>query len=241
MKKIVIKIGSAVLEHNGGINQGIICDIAHQIKVVKDLGYSVIIVTSGAVVSCDNKNYSDSLRAAIGQPQLMSRYVYYLEEFDIQAGQFLYTHEDLAGERKIYTKKVLLEALKNGIVPIINANDSVSHEELNALMEYSDNDILARDIALMIGAKKIFLLIDKPGLLDFEGRVVSRVSDFKEAKRFVSGERSGRSGGMLSKITIAECLAEAEIETILLPGRQKNVIVEFLKSGRIGTIFKAKK
>lgn len=238
MKKIVIKIGSAVLEYKGGINQGIICDVAHQIKVLQDLGYSVVIVTSGAVASCDNKSYSDSLRAAIGQPKLMSLYVYYLDEFNIKTGQFLYTHEDLAGERKIYTKKVLLEALKNGIVPIINANDSVSHDELDALMEYSDNDILAKDIALMIGAKKVLLLMDKPGLLDGEGRVVSRVGDFKEAKKLVSGERSGRSGGMMSKIAIAERLAEAGIETMLLPGKQKNAIVEFLKTGKIGTIFK---
>lgn len=238
--KIVIKIGSAVLENGGTIDNSVIGEIAQQIKKLKDLGMSVIVVTSGAVASCNEKSYSDSLRASIGQPQLMSLYISNFKRFGIRAGQFLYTHEDLAGGKRFYTKKVLLEAIKRGVVPIINANDSVSHEEIDALKQYSDNDILAGDIALMVEAKRVPLLIDKPGLLDHDGKVISVVNDFKEAKKFINSEKSGRSGGMASKIAVAERLAKAGIETRLLPGKQKNILIESLEGKNIGTIFKVK-
>lgn len=247
--RIVIKIGSAVFidSKDMKIDKEVFLDIVGQIKKLKKQGHSVVVVTSGAVASCGNKKYSRALNSAIGQPRLMSFYGNILKNYDIEVCQLLFIHEDLEGERCRYVQKLLFECIENGIVPIINANDAVSSEELDALKQYADNDILAERVASLISADVVFILTDQKGLIDFEsGKVVQEVEDwegFDAAKLLVKKCKSsiGR-GGMASKVKVAEnlCMAHS-IEVRLLPGRQENAIIDSLSGKKIGTIFKAKK
>lgn len=238
--KIVIKIGSSVLTGSNSsspINKKVLRDIVSQVADLQKAEHAVIIVTSGAVASCP-KNYSKSLRAAVGQPRLIKLYSDNFDLHDIESCQLLFTYADLKGEGKKYTSRLILEALNKKVVPIINANDSVNSEELDALGKYADNDVLASQIALMTKADLLFILLKEPGLVDFKNkRVVNIVSNFDEAMKLILGKSKSGTGGMMSKIKVAKFLKSKGIETRLIPGRAKNSIIRSIRNEIVGTKF----
>jgi len=241
--KIVVKIGSSVLARSNSefpVNKRVLYGIAAQIAELQKAGNGVVVVTSGAVASC-RKNYSKSLRAAVGQPRLMKLYSDAFEVHGLEVCQLLFTHADLGGKRSKYTLRLISEALKKKVIPVINANDSVTSEELDALKEYADNDILASRIALMAKADLLLILIREPGLMDFKKKkVVHSISNFSKALKLIKGKSKSGTGGMESKIKIAKLLREKGIETRLIPGRAKNSLLRSIRSETIGTRFKRK-
>ncbi len=238
--KIVVKVGSAVLTGSNSnflVNKKVLHNIVSQVAELQKAGHAVIIVTSGAVASCP-RNYSKSLRAAVGQPRLIKLYSDNFNLHNIESCQLLFTYADLKGERKQYTSRLILEALNKKVVPIINANDGVNSEELDALGKYADNDVLASQIALMIKAELLFILLKEPGLVDFKNKkVVNVVSSFDEATKLILGKSKSGTGGMMSKIKVAKFLKGKGIETRLIPGRIKNSIVRSIRNEVIGTKF----
>ena len=238
--KIVVKVGRAVLTGSNSnflVNKKVLHNIVSQVAELQKAGHAVIIVTSGAVASCP-RNYSKSLRAAVGQPRLIKLYSDNFNLHNIESCQLLFTYADLKGERKQYTSRLILEALNKKVVPIINANDGVNSEELDALGKYADNDILASQIALMIKAELLFILLKEPGLVDFKNKkVVNVVSSFDEATKLILGKSKSGTGGMMSKIKVAKFLKGKGIETRLIPGRIKNSIVRSIRNEVIGTKF----
>lgn len=244
--KMVIKIGSAVLvdSRDSKIDREVFANIIEQIVELKEQGHSVVVVTSGAVASSGNRKYSGALNAAIGQPRLMKFYDDFFGSRNVEICQLLVTYEDIESERHKHIKKLLLECIESGVVPIINANDAVSHEELDALRQYADNDVLAGKVASLIGADSVFILTDQKGLVDFKsGNVVREVegqAEFNGAKLLIEEYKSSvGKGGMASKIEVAENLCKLGIEVRLLPGRQEDVIIDSLSGDKEGTIFKA--
>lgn len=238
--KIVIKIGSLVLtgsSSNFPVNKRILYSIASQTAKLTKTGHAVIIVTSGAVASC-RKNYSKNLRAAIGQPRLMKLYSDAFNTRGLEVCQLLFTYEDLKGEKSKYTGRLIAEALKKKVIPVINANDSVSSEELDTLREYADNDVLASKIAVMTKADMLIILIREAGLMDFKNnRVVHNVSNFSKALKLVKGRSKSGTGGMESKIKVAKLLKSKNIETRFIPGRSKNSLIRSIRNENIGTRF----
>lgn len=238
--KIVIKIGSSVLtgsNSNFPVNKKVLYNIASQTAELTKTGHLVIIVTSGAVASC-RKNYSKNLRAAIGQPRLMKLYSDAFNTQGLEVCQLLFTYEDLKGGKSKYTGRLIAEALKKKVIPVINANDSVSNEELDTLQEYADNDVLASHIATMLKADLLIILIKEAGLMDFKNnRVVHNVSSFSKALKLVEGRSKSGTGGMASKIKAAKFLKGKGIETRLIPGRAKNSLIRSIRGEIIGTRF----
>ena len=240
--KIVIKLGSAVLVRDGLIDRRAMVSVAGQIDELMRQGHAVVLVSSGAVASCPDERYSKSLRAAIGQPKLMRLYKDYFGIFGRETCQLLYTHEDLGGSRSVYTKKIVLEAIAQGIVPVINANDSVNSKELDALKEYADNDALAARVATMIAADRVYLLIGEQGLMDYDtGKVIHTVDSVKKAAQLARGKSAVGSGGMQSKLAVADMLRKKGIDVWLLPGKEPAAIIDSMKGEKIGTGFLAKK
>lgn len=238
--RIIIKIGSAVLVSgkSGRINKKGLSNIISQVKELVKSGHEVVIVTSGAVASCPVKIYPKNLRAAIGQPKLMALYSKNFERFSVEICQLLYTHHDLDGNRKKYTRDLISSALKNKIVPIINANDAVSSEELDALKKYADNDVLAAKVAVMAGADIVFLLLKEDGLIDFKAKkVVDFAGDFRRSLKLARNKSSLGNGGMASKIKMAKYLKNRGIETRLVSGLRRNSIIKSLNNEKIGTRF----
>ncbi len=239
--KVVIKIGSAVLvdSKTGKINKKILGNIVSQAKQLLKKGHKVIFVTSGAVASCNHAEFPKNLRASIGQPKLMNIYSDYFRKNGYEICQLLYTHYDLDGSGKKYTKDLILKAISHDIVPIINANDGVSSEELDALKKYADNDVLAARVAALIKADLAIFLIKEPGLIDFKtGKTIReiRISGNKISKLIKAKSPSG-TGGMESKIKVGRYLIRKNIGVRLVSGLENNSILKSLNGSKIGTIF----
>ncbi len=169
--RIVIKIGTSTLSYPTGHPN--IRHIESFCKVVSDLknaGYEVIVVSSGAVSMGRGKS-AVSVRptelpmkqalAAIGQCELMYTYDKYFGEYNHTVAQLLLTAQNFTDpqqhENLISTMQKLLEM---GVIPIINENDTVATQEL----KIGDNDTLGARVAVSVKADLLILLTDIDGL-----------------------------------------------------------------------------
>ncbi len=79
---------------------------------------------------------------------------------DITTAQVLVTLEDSTDRRRYLNSRATLETLLAlGVVPIVNENDTVATDEIR----YGDNDRLAAQIAVTVGADQLILLSDVDG------------------------------------------------------------------------------
>lgn len=248
-KRIIIKIGSALIVNAGGTGlnekwlKSLIDDIADLIKQGKE----VIIVTSGSIALGRQyiKSGKKSLRleekqaaAACGQIELVMHYRKYLNEHNIQAAQILVTIFDSENRRNYLNAKNTIETLlANGIVPIINENDTVATHEIR----FGDNDRLAARVAQMTSSDLLILLSDVDGLytanpkLDSSAKHIAKVAEINlEIEEMAGGALSSGvgSGGMITKIAAAKIAAASGCSMILAKGNKKNPIKSLLKGGK---------
>ena len=170
-KRVVVKVGSAVLTDENGLKDEVIANIARELSFLQETGREVILVTSGAVAAGRRKvgpgvKISTELKvkqalAAIGQGHLMHAYEKAFDKHDQKVAQVLLTHSDLSSrDRYLNVRNTILSLFDFGVIPIINENDTVSVEELR----FGDNDTLGALIANMIGADMFIILTDVDGL-----------------------------------------------------------------------------
>lgn len=181
---IVVKIGTESLENfevSTKVNQ-LINDIT---KAIRN-GVHVILVTSGAVgfgrktlgVEKHTKEHKPSL-AAIGWDVLMSAYRQKFSENGIHVAGFLVTHADIAdrSERRAMIQESILACLDWSILPIINENDPLSIEEIDALGRGGDNDQNALLIAQCFQAQDLFLITNTNGVYENPNDASSRIAE----------------------------------------------------------------
>lgn len=256
---IIVKVGSSSLVFPGGrVRRKVIDHIAGQIVLARELGYQVIVVTSGATLiglakapslaSIADEVLRKRIAASVGQPTIAKAWIESFARHGIPAGQVLRTHADI-GNGLIITPSVkfMKQYLRRGCVPIVNEDDTRSAEEMRAYInEKGDNDQLACRIARSLRAKHVFLLTDVPGLYDMSvpgkpGRdpipVIERVT--KAVWRMVCDQESGRPTGMRSKLKAADRLQKAGIIAHIADARE-NVIVPSLLEEQVGTTFPAR-
>lgn len=251
-RRIVIKVGSAVLTDGNGVNLGVIDNIAKDIKYLNDLGKEVILVSSGAVAAGRkkihfNENLETSLKqkqalAAIGQSHLMHIYDSAFSSHNIQIAQVLLTHADLA-HRKRYTnfKNTVFTLLNMGVIPIINENDTVSTEELR----FGDNDNLGALVTNLIEGDLFICLTDVDCLYtgnpssDKKAQPVYAVTEIDETVEKMADNTKSilGTGGMLSKIAAAKKVAAGGAASIIGPGKLPGVIEKIFAGEMIGTYF----
>lgn len=170
-RRVVLKVGSAVLTGERGIDEAAIARIAAQLAFLKNTGREVILVTSGAVAAGRRrlgreKTPNEPLKvkqalAATGQGLLMQAYEQAFARLGLPVAQVLLTHADLSNRRRyLNARNTLFTLFEFGVIPIINENDTVSAEELR----FSDNDTLAALMTNMIGADMLIILSDVDGL-----------------------------------------------------------------------------
>ena len=136
MKRIVIKIGSAVLTNNNNIAKERMLNLVRLISNLKEK-YDVVVVTSGAVAAGygalrldKNKQISKKAMAAAGQPILMTSYKKKFDIYDIDTAQILLTEDDFDSRKRTKMFQDIIDThLDNNIVPIINENDITSTPE----------------------------------------------------------------------------------------------------------------
>jgi len=149
-KVIAIKVGSNVITNKEGFpDEQIIVNISTQIKVLKEQGNQVLLISSGAVAAGRSlyqfQKRADTVvqrqvLASIGQVKLISLYKDIFDKQKMLCSQVLVTKEDFKSRTHYLNMQNCLSALlSNHIVPIINENDVVSVTELM----FTDNDELA--------------------------------------------------------------------------------------------------
>ncbi len=171
MKRIVIKVGSAVLREDSLLAVERLNNLVDLIaKLKKEKKLEVILVSSGAVAAGNTKLNLDKTQilnrqalAAIGQPLLMKHYKKRFNEYGISCAQMLLVEEDFDSRKRSDNAKEVMEILlENGVVPILNENDVLANDELL----FGDNDQLAAHAAYFFDADMLAILSDVDGLYD---------------------------------------------------------------------------
>ncbi len=254
-RRIVIKIGSAVLASEIGIDETVIIQIADQISKLKADGREIIIVSSGAIAAgilrlkgkIRPKTIPEKQAlAAIGQGRLMEYYENAFSRFGIVVAQVLLTRDGLVSRRR-YTnaKNTIQTLLRWGIIPIINENDTVATDEI----QFTDNDALSVLVVDLADADLLITLSDIDGLYNKDPRVhpdaeiIDLVEEVDEATMAMAGSEPGRAGrgGMRSKLEAARMVTSCGVPMVIAKGRRPECILDIMKGRPIGTLFLPKK
>lgn len=239
--RIAVKIGSNVLTRSDGtLDVTRMSAIVDQIAELHRLGIETIVISSGAVASGRNElklsRKLDSVSArqlysAVGQAKLINRYYELFREHGIACGQVLTTKENFATRRHYLNQKHCMEVmLANGVIPIVNENDTVSVTELM----FTDNDELSGLIASMMGMKALVILSNVDGVYDGDpslpdSKVISDIFHSSDASQYIQASKSslGR-GGMATKYRIAGKVADEGIAVIIANGKRENILLDIL-------------
>lgn len=248
-RRLVIKVGSAVISGPGGRQQQLA--IASQVAALRGEGREVVLVSSGAMATGLGKlGFKERPKtmpakqaiAAVGQPTLMYWWEQAFGWYDLKVAQILLTAEDLAHRHRYLNARQTLETLLEwGIVPIINENDTVMVDEI----KFGDNDQLSALIATLVGADLLILLSDIEALYDADPRTHPTARPIPYVERVdaqvlqMAGDSPNQvgTGGMRSKLLAAQKAQAAGVPTLLLPGTRPQSIAEALRGEPVGTLF----
>ena len=253
-QRIVVKVGSSLVTNQGeGLDTAAIGNWAQQIATLRQSGYEVVLVSSGAIAE-GMQRLGWKLRpsavhelqaaAAVGQMGLVQVYESCFRKHGLHAAQVLLTHADLADrERYLNARSTLRTLLSLNVIPVINENDTVVTDEI----KFGDNDTLGALVANLIEADALIILTDQSGLYTADPRknpnaaLVSRgqAGDEKlEAMAGGAGSHIGR-GGMLTKILAAKRAARSGAHTVIASGHEPDVLPRLMHGESIGTLLEA--
>jgi glutamate 5-kinase len=251
VKKIVIKIGSAVLTDKGILHRPVVTRLVDDLAYLKKKGFQPVVVSSGAIASGVGKLGlsrkpvtipQKQAVAAIGQGRLMYAYEEAFDTHGLLVAQILLTRDDLTNrQRYLNAKNTLTTLLDWGIIPIINENDTVAVDEI----KFGDNDNLSALIAHLIDSDLLIILTDTEGLFDRDPRedpkacLIPVVEHIDGEVVECTSKRSGQwgLGGMRSKIMAARKVTASGIPVIVTNGRKSGVLRDVLKGKPLGTLF----
>ncbi|MBQ3483293.1 MAG: glutamate 5-kinase [Clostridia bacterium] len=253
-QRIVVKIGSSTLTHEGGnLNLRRIETLVKTLSDLKNAGKQVILVSSGAVSAGVARMHTHrptctrekQAMAAVGQSELMNLYARLFSDYGHTVAQILLTRDVVEmPHRRSAAEDTFATLLEMGCVPIVNENDSISTEELN----FGGNDTLSAYVALITHADLLINLSDVDGLYDRDPRKhpdakrIDRVDALDDAVLAMAGgagtERG--TGGMATKLAAARTVVDAGIPMFILNGKDPTILYELLDGKHVGTYFAAK-
>ena len=238
MKRIVVKVGSNVLTRpDGKLDVTRMSAIVDQIVWLKRHNYEVILVSSGAMASgrgelhIDRKLDSVSQRqlfSALGQVKLIGLYYDLFREYGMHVGQVLTMKESFSTRGEYLNQRACMGVmLDNGVIPIVNENDTVSVTELM----FTDNDELAGLVAAMMDCDSLVILSNVDGIFNGNPKaagtqVIPTVNYDHDLSEYIQSSKSnfGR-GGMMTKTNIARKVAEEGIRVIIANGTVDNILI----------------
>lgn len=258
--RIVVKVGTSTLTNEMGKSDLRSFDrLACVLSDIQNMGYEVILVSSGAIAVGTNKlnmrERPSSMRmkqaaAAVGQCSMMFLYDKFFDDYDKTIAQILLNAEDMEQEEKkenlINTFNALLEM---DIIPVVNENDSVSYTEIESEDRlFGDNDMLSAVVAVLCRAKQLVILSDINGLYDADPRLypnaklISRIEKIDETVYALAGGAGSRrgTGGMKTKLRAAALATAQGIDTIIANGKAPETLYEIVKGSNTGTLFKGR-
>ena len=251
INRIVFKFGTNILRNDLGE-----ISLAHLYSFIEDIsrlykeGKEILIVTSGAIglgakklnISCDTTTNKQAA-ASVGQPMLMGIWQDGFEKYGITTAQILLVEDDFSSRRKYLSLRLTLsKLLENGVIPIINQNDTVSPTECERA-SFSDNDKLSSIVASKLDADLLVLVSDIDGLYD------KNPKEYKDAKliklvdkitpkieKMATGASIGGRGGMITKLIGAKVATTSGVTVKIVNGKTPNIINKILDEN-IGTTF----
>jgi glutamate 5-kinase len=248
MARFVIKLGSAIVARDEVL--AAVCD---EVAARRGAGDEVVIVSSGAVARglaalrrSARPTAIEELQAAsaVGQGRLFRLWDELLAARSVQGAQVLLTSFDLSvREHYLNARQTLQTLLDWGVVPVINENDTTATEEIS----FSDNDFLAAQVAILVGADLLVVLTDTDGVFTADPRLapdaalVREVSDFEQLRALDIGHNAGPfgTGGMRSKVVAAEIATAGGIDAVICSGRRPEALRRALAGETEGTRFHA--
>ena len=243
--RIVVKVGSNILTRpDGRLDITRMSSLVDQIAALRESGYEVILVTSGAVACGRGEFHTDrdldsveqrQLFSAMGQAKLIDQYYTLFREYGIHVGQVLTTKDNFLQQRMYSNQKACMEImLSNGVIPIVNENDTVCVEELM----FTDNDELSGLISKMLGAHTLVLVTNIDGVLtgspsDPSSVLLREILPDEDLSSYIKTEKSGFGrGGMLSKCATARKMASEGVRVLIVNGKRPDILRDILLEGR---------
>lgn len=256
-ERLVIKVGTSTLTNElGNSNLKRIEELVLVLSDISNMGHEVILVSSGAIAVGTNKmrlkEKPASLRmkqaaAAVGQCTNMFLYDKFFGYYDKIVAQILLNAEDIEQEEKKQNLANTFHALlENGVIPIVNENDSVSYTEIESDEKlFGDNDMLSAVVAVLCQADRLIILSDIDGFFDKDPRLykdamlMERIETIDDTVYKLAGGAGSRrgTGGMRTKLQAAELATSQGIHTNIANGKDPNVLFRILNGKTAGTMF----
>ncbi len=252
-KRIVVKVGTSTLTHRTGCLN--IRRVENLVKTLADLqnaGHEIVLVSSGAIALGMGKlgltkrpkdTPGKQACAAVGQCELMYMYDKFFAEYSLVVAQMLLTKYILLEDRREHVVNSLERLLSQGVIPIVNENDTVAIDELE--LEVGENDSLAAMVANIANADLLVIMSDIDGLYDKDphvhedARLIPEVGEItEEIRRLAGGAGSSLgTGGMATKIRAVELAYEADIDVVLMNGKNPRRLYDLFEDKPVGTFF----
>ncbi|MDR1787422.1 MAG: glutamate 5-kinase [Treponema sp.] len=251
-RKIVCKFGSNTLaDAEGRINGAFLDGFAEQAARLRGRGKQLVIVSSGAQAAGlstlgnwahkKDIHYRQAL-CAVGQVELMNAWRRAFEQRGVHVAQILLTRSDFADPlRALNMRNTLFTLVDEGIVPIVNENDTVSVEEI----KIGENDTLAAQTAMLWSAGLLILFSDIDGLYDRNPRefpdaaFVPEVRDVEAVRAAIRIGAPGAlgTGGIGTKLDAAALALSYGIPVILAHGGRPRALEALAEGAQQGTVF----
>ena len=240
---VVVKVGSAVLTNENGLDLPVIEDLVNQLAFLHSKNIRVVLVSSGAVAAGRAVLRSDGkisgipgkqAASAIGQSRLMHTYDQVFAKHGIISAQILLTRDDLGDrQRFLHARNTFTQLLSWGVLPVINENDTVAVQEL---LKFGDNDTLGSLLLNLVEADLFVNMTTVGGVLDAnpqkigqdDSKIMECVEDVHslDLDELCGGKSSVGTGGMYSKLLAARRASQLGVPTLILPGCEKGIIIK---------------
>jgi glutamate 5-kinase len=252
VRSLVVKLGTSIVASpDGEARTDVLALICDAVAERHGAGEEVVLVTSGAIARGmklmdlpARPSSMDELQgaSAVGQGKLYRVYDELLADRGVPSAQVLLTFFDMSARTHyVNARHTLRKLLDWRVVPVINENDTTTTDEIS----FGDNDFLAAQVAILLGADELVLLTDTEGLYtadparDPAAELVADVRDFEQLEGLEIGAARSPlgSGGMRSKVVAAEMATAAGIPAVITCGTRDDLVASALAGGPAGTRF----
>ena len=255
MSCVVVKLGSSIVaDERGAVRDDVLARICDELAQLHHAGRSVIVVTSGAIARgmgvmelALRPRAVEELQAAsaVGQGKLYQVYDELLRARGVPTAQVLLTFFDMSARTHyLNARQTLRKLLDWRVVPVINENDTTTTDEIS----FGNNDFLAAQVAILLGAELLLLLTDADGVFESTRAPIrtpgslSRWMTSTQLEPLDIGHAASPlgSGGMRSKVVAAEMATAAGIPTVIASGLRPGMIPAAVTGDQVGTRFPAR-
>lgn len=246
VKRVVVKVGSALIAAEGRLCGAVISDLARDVAELRRRDIEVVLVVSGAVAGGyaalgkarpPKAVVERQAAACIGQPKLIAHFAEAFAAHGIDVAQLLMMEQDIVNRRRfISARHTLNMLLRKGIIPIVNENDPLAEDE----DKIGDNDHLAALVTNVASAPWLIILSVVDGVRrdGGHGAIINHVELGSSIDEHVSRAMSASGvGGMRAKVSAARLASHWGVATIIASGKEPGMLLRLFDGEPCGTFF----